>query len=610
MKLYISNIMNGDKPSSEQIKLISSSILSNPVNVTLQEFAEEVAVNGKTTVLAELKSKKLSKYTNIVGQELVMLDFDNKDPNNLYTIDDLEQDTFMQENACFIYRTFSDSNSNVDKFRVVFHLDRLITINSEIEDIYRRLFELYPQADTSVGQTSRLFFGSNSGYEVIDWDNVLNVEKLFNRNFLTVKDSDDIIDINTPSYLLLKYKKYDLLKEKWGEQYSQEFSDYIVANQYFKSLDMKEFLELPDGNPFLDILHLEDNPSASVFYEKDLNIYLYKCFSETNSFNGDILSLLRKYLKLDRLSEATDILIKCTDSEVNHSSKLGLMKRDAKEFKHKLVYKELEKSHPELYSYYKRYESEIIAVLDVMFDFTYMDKRTGEIKYINYISIDKLSNIVSRLTNKKVSKVKMWNIINLIVVTELISKVDMLDIPKDLLDNLINKQKNDSEQIRTSNVYEPLIDIEKSYEIAKVMKDNKVTVSGLSYELVYRLFGEEKAFKDFPQAYNPLKERGLIKMSNDDPNLTKKQSKFEKIVVKSLFDEINTKGYCFEKDLIRIVGKKSKLKQATVRTQLNKLKPELLNKYSLSCYRISKEQHKKLDIKEEFVSKNIFILNN
>ncbi|MEQ2561542.1 hypothetical protein, partial [Sutterella wadsworthensis] len=176
----------------------------------------------------------------------------------------------------------------------------------------------------------------NSGYEVIDWDNVLNVEKLFNRNFLTVKDSDDIIDINTPSYLLLKYKKYDLLKEKWGEQYSQEFSDYIVANQYFKSLDMKEFLELPDGNPFLDILHLEDNPSASVFYEKDLNIYLYKCFSETNSFNGDILSLLRKYLKLDRLSEATDILIKCTDSEVNHSSKLGLMKRDAKEFKHKL----------------------------------------------------------------------------------------------------------------------------------------------------------------------------------------------------------------------------------------------------------------------------------
>ncbi|MEQ2561309.1 hypothetical protein, partial [Sutterella wadsworthensis] len=263
-----------------------------------------------------------------------------------------------------------------------------------------------------------------------------------------------------------------------------------------------------------------------------------------------------------------------------------------------------------LYSYYKRYESEIIAVLDVMFDFTYMDKRTGEIKYINYISIDKLSNIVSRLTNKKVSKVKMWNIINLIVVTELISKVDMLDIPKDLLDNLINKQKNDSEQIRTSNVYEPLIDIEKSYEIAKVMKDNKVTVSGLSYELVYRLFGEEKAFKDFPQAYNPLKERGLIKMSNDDPNLTKKQSKFEKIVVKSLFDEINTKGYCFEKDLIRIVGKKSKLKQATVRTQLNKLKPELLNKYSLSCCRISKEQHKKLDIKEEFVSKNIFILNN
>src|SRR5699024_7113398 len=103
----------------------------------------------------------LLKSTPILSQELVMLDFDNKDPNNLYTIEDLEQDIFMLENACFIYRTFSDSNSKVDKFRVVFHLDKKATSNSEVENIYQELFRKYPQADTSVGQTSRLFFGSN-----------------------------------------------------------------------------------------------------------------------------------------------------------------------------------------------------------------------------------------------------------------------------------------------------------------------------------------------------------------------------------------------------------------------------------------------------------------
>lgn len=178
MKFYLSNISNKEKPHQYMVKKISNTILNNLREMSMQEFAEELAVNGKTVVLAELSENKLSKMTKIIGQELVMLDFDNKDENNLYTIEDLEADTFMQENASFIYKTFSDLFSEVDKFRVVFHLDKLVTENQEIEQIYQALFKKYPQADSSVGQTSRLFFGSNSGYEVIDWDNRLAVSGL------------------------------------------------------------------------------------------------------------------------------------------------------------------------------------------------------------------------------------------------------------------------------------------------------------------------------------------------------------------------------------------------------------------------------------------------
>ncbi|MEQ2561460.1 hypothetical protein, partial [Sutterella wadsworthensis] len=170
MKLYLSEIRTNKKPNNYFITKLSKEILNNLVDISLQEFAEEIAINGKTTILAELSESKLSKLTPIIGQELVMLDFDNKDPNNLYTIDDLEQDTFMLENACFFYRTFSDSNSNVDKFRVVFELEDYVYSNEEVEYIYQELFKKYPQSDNSVGQTSRMFFGSNSGYEVIDWD--------------------------------------------------------------------------------------------------------------------------------------------------------------------------------------------------------------------------------------------------------------------------------------------------------------------------------------------------------------------------------------------------------------------------------------------------------
>ena len=206
MKLYLSEIRNNKKPNNYFITKLSKEILNNLVDISLQEFAEEIAINGKTTILAELSEPKLSKHTPIIGQELVMLDFDNKDTNNLYTLDDLEHDTFMQENACFIYRTFSDENSEVDKFRVVFHLDRLITINSEIENIYQELFKKYPQADSSVGQTSRLFFGSNSGYEVIDWDNRLDTEcllineKVEDSNNLEVL-SGEMLNEDTPIYI-------------------------------------------------------------------------------------------------------------------------------------------------------------------------------------------------------------------------------------------------------------------------------------------------------------------------------------------------------------------------------------------------------------------------
>lgn len=294
MKIYLSNIQNKEKPNQYMVKKISNTIMNNLREMTMQEFAEELSINGKTVVLAELSENKLSKMTKIVSQELVMLDFDNKDENNLYTIEDLEADMFMQENASFIYRTFSDLFSEVDKFRVVFHLDKMISVNSEIEEVYRRLFELYPQADTSIGQTSRMFFGSNTGYEVIDWDNNLDTSKLLEiRNTDISKEvkaiSGEIIDESIANYELLKLGRYDIVKDKLGNNYKQEFPDDYNAMNYFKSLDMREFLELSDENPFYDIFHEEVNPSASVFYAEEYGIYLYKCFSASNKYCGNIM---------------------------------------------------------------------------------------------------------------------------------------------------------------------------------------------------------------------------------------------------------------------------------------------------------------------------------
>jgi len=102
MRLYLSSIENKEKPKAILVKAISATILEELVDISMEEFAEELAERGKTAVLAELTEPKLSKQTAIIGQELVMLDFDNKDMNNIYTIDDLEADEFMLMPALYI----------------------------------------------------------------------------------------------------------------------------------------------------------------------------------------------------------------------------------------------------------------------------------------------------------------------------------------------------------------------------------------------------------------------------------------------------------------------------------------------------------------------------
>lgn len=610
MKVYLSNILNKVKPDQYKVKKISNTIMNNLREITIQEFAEELAVNGKTVVLAELSENKLSKMTKIIGQELVMLDFDNKDEKNLYTIEDLEADSFMQKNASFIYRTFSDMYSEIDKFRVVFQLNTAVTDNQEIEQIYQALFKKYPQADTSVGQTSRLFFGSNSGYEVIDWDNRLDTKSLLVDKEMVDSNSSEVVsgemlNEDTPIYLLLKYKKYDLVKQKFGKEHSNIFPDDITASNYFKTRDMREFLEISDENPFYDIFHEEDNPSASVYFAKDIQIYMYKCFSESHPFHGDIVKVLKEYLGFRSFSQVMDLLIEVTNSEISYLSEIGQAKRDYNDLRDQLRYKQLKNNYPEVYSYLNRYEDEVIEIMDIMFDFTYLDKTTGELQYLNYLSLDRITKYVNDRLHKKNSRNKISNIMNLIIVMEMVTKLPPESIPVELKEQLIDKQENDSKQIRTSNVYIPTIDLGNAFEIAKILEKNDTTIKSLGFEVVYRMFGLEKANKDFPQAYTPLEKRKLIKMSKKDSNLPKENVEFEDKVTKILFRELKKQGYVFEVDLIELIAKKLKINKATARDKYNKVRADMMNKYDLIRHRNNLETNNLLEIKGKFSSKVI-----
>lgn len=613
MRLYVSSIKNNEKPDSSMVKAISATIIKELVDISLEKLAIELTQKGKTVVLAELSENKLSKYTPIIGQELVMLDFDNKDGNSIYTIDDLEQDIFMQNNACFIYKTFSDKNSNVDKFRVVFRLDRVVISNEEIEQIYQELFKIYPQADSSVGQTSRMFFGSNSGYEVLDWDNRLDTVALLQAGNTKVPEvvetaSGEIIDEDLPNYLLLKLGRYDIVKDKLGDNYSGVFPDEYSAVNHFCSLDIRELLELPEDNPFIDILHEEENPSASIYFSEATGSYFYKCFSENNQITTDIKGLLCKFLRKDTF-EVIQLLTYITNSKITMDSDLGKMKLNANLFKKELLNGKIAEKYPELYFYLKKYILEIPLVLEYMFDYVYEDSE-GNLKIQNYYSIETLTKMLSRSLNKRVSINKTKRILNVIVVTEIIQKVPEELIAEEIYNRVILEQKQDDNKVRTSNIYQPnlLVEEHKDYmgEIGKILKCNNVTIDSLGYELVYRLFGEEKANRDFPQSYKPLVNKGLIKMSRQDTNLTNKSIQLEKSIVKILMKELDYKGYMFEKELISKLARNKKQKIASIRPQYNKVRADIINKYSLKRTKLTKGLHQELGVTEQYSSKVIF----
>lgn len=611
MKLYVSSIKNNKKPDSYTTKKISNTILENCVDISLEKFAEELTIEGKTVVLPELSKPELSIKTAIRRQQLIMLDFDNKGEDK-YTIEDLESDVFMQNHALFYYRTFSDLESDIDKFRVVFMLDKAVITNEQVKTIYNNLFYLYPQADTSVGQTTRMFFGSNSGYELIDWDNRLLASELTqpdNLKPITIPNNE-LIDINTPIYKLLKYKKYELIQEKLGNTYSNSFPDDISASQYFKSLDMQEFLELPEGNPFEDIFHTEESPSASVFLADDIGIYLYKCFSQSSPFQGDIIKVLNFYLNTRSFSRTIDILVNVTNSEISRTTPLGEAKRDYDDLKKQLKHKQLGRNYPELYSYIKKYEQEIIEIMDIMFDFVYTDKVTGEVKYLNFLSVDRLRYLVGQNLKKNISRNKIWDILNLVIVTEMVTKLPQDDVPKQLLESVINKQKEESKQIRTSNFYMPSIELNNSYAIAKVLKDNNIPIRSLGFELVYRLFGEEKANQDFPQAYKPLQERNLIKMSDKDTNLLSDSVELEEFITNILYKKLSKSNYIFEEDIISMIAKKRKISLINARQLYTKVRQDVLNKYNLERTRLTKSIHKEFKIKTKYSPKIIILKND
>ena len=123
-----------------------------------------------------------------------------------------------------------------------------------------------------------------------------------------------------------------------------------------------------------------------------------------------------------------------------------------------------------------------------------------------------------------------------------------------------------------------------SEEKAIMLKENNISLKGLSREWVYRTFGEDEANRVYPQ-YKYENSKGTSERSD----------KHTIEIVECIMYCIEKKGYATERDVVSILGEK--YNYITTEIQIKKSLQEILNSYSLCRIRVNKEYKERYKIK-------------
>lgn len=603
IKLHIHKQGYKHKPHGHAVAVISNEVTTQATTITPAELAQVVGAEGHTAVLATMNGKR-SKL-NMVQQQVLMVDFDNteiikladgtskklKTEGMFYTsIQDILNDSFIQQNASFIYKTLSHTSA-WEKFRVVFVLDKPLTSLEEVYGAYDFLLDKYPNADKSCKDPSRLFFGGTENI-IINLDNLLTADSLPK----AVVEKPKLKVVAQPKTKVERAKEakpvtpaggietWKLMKQGNKEEVAKRLSVYgarvhskVQAIRLLKSFNMADILGIT-GSPFNDIFHSEKNPSAGIFKMEDADIYLYKCHSSSHAFTGDIVMVTSKLMGVSYM-DALRYLMEVTSIQVEMTEQIRELREQCDIFMDLLLSEDLKENYPAIYGRFNRYKANIVAILTIFKENIYEDEE-GNLRSLTWMSVRNLS---LRLYGKESRHSTVSQLLNLLAYTNWIEKLDESQIPSELLKKLKTTQENKDKKEKRSNVFELLTlgddfftQLNKQCE---VMKEVGFTMKGFSKEYVERTDGKEVA----DGLYVQDKERKISKVSDA---IT---ADIHKIALKMLDKE----GIIIEKDLLEKVQKRWKSKGFTERKYKQALS-EMLDMYDLKRKRLNK------DLKEQF----------
>lgn len=182
--------------------------------------------------------------------------------------------------------------------------------------------------------------------------------------------------------------------------------------------------------------------------------------------------------------------------------------------------------------------------------------------------------------------------LTLFALLNMVTKLQIEDIPEKEL----NKAREIAAQYHLKKLtgfysfeeYGTLL-FEQSEDIANTLKENNITLKGLSREYIIRTFGPALADKVYPQYRNENRKGNSIKSDQHTLDITE-----------CLFYLLDKKGYATEKEIVHMLGDKYSYDQTEV--QIKKSLQEIMLSYGLVRVKASKANKQKYGITDDEIS--------
>lgn len=593
VKVHLDEQKHHVKPiDSQTLKSIHWRICKNVTDTSPKELATALA-NGQTMVLGIMKDSARKKV-NMIYQEVIALDFDEGS-----TLEEIRNNDFIKNNASFIYTTFSHTDEK-NKFRVVFILETKLTNNEQVTSVYNKLFEMFPTADISCKDSSRLFFGGKEYFE-IDFNNRLKAKDItklpegspIQERYEQVElelavDNTKIEDVNIkPTWWLIRHGHDDLVKTRLS-RYKATTHHQATAMEYVKSLNMGEVLDLPTERNFNDLFTQDTNPSANIYKLEDSEVWLYTRHSsdESKRFTGSLIQVVQK-LKKTHFMGALMYLIEMMDIDFKATEEIQRLINEIEIYSTLLLSKDLKNTYPHVAKIFRdgrtNYASDVVQILQIAKN--NVVEIDGEIRMISQLSSRELAERIHGTENKKK---RIQTVLNLMSTTEWIDKLSTDDLPEALRNKLVEYQKANNRKYRKNVIEFKYLGTDFFWTLnnkCEVMLDKGFTARAtLTKEGLQNTFGDKEANKVFNQDV----DRKVSKLSKD----------LEDEAINYIMESIELNGYVEEKAVIEHLS--NFIGKTLSDYKFKQLRNKIVEGYGLERTRLNKALKKEFDVSDKY----------